>query len=228
MRFVLLLLAFPCGAQTITQPFPPTPASLSVFAGEGDLTYCQTAIVKGAAPAFTLTCRKSGATYFTATVIKSSGVFSSGDIVWLFNWDAVNPRLVHVQASANTRDPAILAAWLTYGTVTGEFQVGEQVKNQAGDKTATVKHWTHTTGTVLNDGAPSPQYGAQISLGNLSGSFSSGEQITGVTSGATGAVGAVSSVTSNGVKSALDVEWPAAVQASFLSRMFRATIGKGR
>jgi hypothetical protein len=227
MRTVLLvLLAVPCAAHTITQPFPAAPASLSVFAGEGDLTFCQVGVVK-AAPGFTLTCRKAGATYFTATVIKSSGVISNGDIVWMFNWDLLNPRLVHVQASANVRDPGVFAAWLNFGTVTGEFTIGESVRDAAGIRSATVSHWTHTTGTVLVDGAVNPQYGAQISLTNATSPFLAGEQLIGAVSGATGVIGNISPITSQRLKSALDVEWPAAApSSSFLGRMWRATLGR--
>jgi hypothetical protein len=218
MRAALFCLALAAHAQTITQPFPPTPASLSVFAGEGDLTYCLVAAVKGTAPAFTLTCRRSGATYFTATVIKSSGVYSNGDIAWAFNWDAINPRLVHVQASSNVRDPHALAAWLNFGTVTGEFALGEPVRDSGGFRQAAVSHWTHTTGTVLSDGVSTSQYGAQISIVNATSPFQVGEQLIGVTSGATGTIGSISPITSNKLKSAFDAEWPAAAPG-FLSRV---------
>ena len=216
---VLTVAALGC-AQTITAPFPPVPASLSVFAGEGDLTYCQAVAVKGTLPAFTLTCRKSGATYYTATVIKSSGVFSNGDITWVFNWDASNPRLVHVQASGNVRDPAVFAAWLSFGTLTGEFQIGESVHDAGGFKLGTVTHWTHSTGSMLVDGVQQPTYGAQISLGNVTAPFVVGDQIIGAASGATGTIGQVSAITSNKLKSAADVLWPAAAPG-FFRRLFR-------
>ncbi len=218
------LLVSGLGAQTITQAFPTTPASLSVFAGEGDLTYCVSALVKSA-PGFTLTCRKSGTTYFTASVIKSSGVFSNGDITWVFNWDKDNPKLVHVQASGNVRDTAVLSAWMNFGTVVQDFQIGELVQDASGTKTATVTHWTHTTGTFLVDGILQAQYGAQIALGSLNGSpFVVGDVVTGSVSGASATIGNIFPVTSNKMKSAFDVEWPAAAPASFLRRIF----GRGK
>ncbi len=219
------LLVSGLGAQTITQSLPPAPASLSVFAGEGDLTYCISALVKSA-PGFTLTCRKSGATYFTASVIKSSGVISNGDITWVFNWDLQNPKLVHVQASGNVRDPLVLSAWMNFGTVVQDFQIGELVHDASGTKTATVTHWTHTTGTFLVDGILQANYGAQIALGSLNGPvFVVGDVVTGSVSGAAGTIGQIFPVTSNKMKTAFDVEWPAAAPASLLSRMVRA-VGK--
>ncbi len=220
MKLTLGLLFLPllCG-QVVTPTFPPTPASLSVFAGAGDLTYCVCTPAKGTVPSFTLTCRRSGATFLTLTILRSSGVFSNGDIVWIFRWDDVNPRLVHVQAAANTRDPAVLSAWLNFGTVTGEFTIGESVHDAGNSKGGTVSHWVHTTGTVQNDGAATVQYGAQLTLNNLVGTWAVGDQVIGAAG--SGTIGAISPVTSNGLKTAFDVEWPAS-SPSFFTRMLRA------
>jgi hypothetical protein len=221
MRFLLFLLALPCLGQVITPAYPGVSGSTSVFAGEGDLTFCQSVAVKGTAPAFTLTCRKAGATYFTATVIKSSGNYSSGDLSWLFNWDVTNPLLVKVQASSNVRDTTLLSASLA--TVTGEFQIGETVTS--GAKTGVVTHWSHTVGTVVMDASTQPMRGAQITLGNLSGAFAAGDVLTGVSSGATGTIDGVSPITSNKLLSAFNAQW-SGLPGSIVARAWRATLGR--
>ena len=130
---------------------------------------------------------------------------ASGDLCWLFNWDSVNPLLVHVQIAENVRDPKGVEVWLNYGTLVGEFSVGESVT--VGDKNAGVVHWVHSSGTVLRDGVSTPSYGAQLTLTSVVGSFAVGDQLVGAVSGATGTIGGTSPITSNIMKSAFDVDW---------------------
>lgn len=220
----LLVLLVPClSGQVSTQPWPEIPASLSVFAGAGDLTYCVTVPVRGALPAFTLTCRRAGATYLTLSTLKSSGVFSSGDVTWAYNWDRVNPRLVHVQASASTRDASVLSAALAFAGLTGEFTLGESVHDAGNSKGGTVLHWIHSSGTVVNDGVSTASFGAQIALNNLVGTWAPGDQVIGASG--TGIIAVISPVTGMATKTAFDAEWPAAAP-SLLGRAWRTLTGR--
>lgn len=99
----------------ITQTAPPTPASLSVYASQGDLTYCVTT-ASSTVMNFSLTCRKSGVTQFTPTTIIASITIKQGDLCWIFNYDVVKTNVVHVQVAANQR---------TAGQITGQI-IGSQ------------------------------------------------------------------------------------------------------
>jgi len=222
-----LALGVELSAQVVTPAFPDVPGSLSVFAEQGDLTYC-VATPSKTLPQFSVTCRRAGVTYFTATVIKSDGVFTSGDQCWAFNWDKANPRKVRVQVSANARNPSLLAATLNYGNLVREFQVGEAVHDWPGAKSGIVAHWIHTTGSVINDFRTDLQHGAQLTLSDLSGpAFVVGDQLVSTT-GAVGYIGAIDTVTSNKLQSAFDVEWSAAPAAAsnVFVRAWRATFGR--
>jgi hypothetical protein len=94
-------------AQTVTknQNTPNVQASLSVFADQGDLTYCVATAVKGTKPLIQLTCRRSGVTHFTSTYIDSTTFVDHGDVLWMFNFNyGGNPQQVAFQASTNVRD----------------------------------------------------------------------------------------------------------------------------
>ena len=104
---LFLFLLLPVMGQTIKQTNPPVPASLSVFATDGDLTYC-VAVAEKATVEFTLTCRRSGSTKFTSTLIEETVWVSDGDLCWLFNYDAKNPKLVHFSVSENVRGNGVI------------------------------------------------------------------------------------------------------------------------
>ena len=104
---LFLLLLLPAMGQTVKQTNPPIPASLSVLAGDGDNTYCVATAVKTPV-SFTLTCRRSGVTKFTSTVIVETAWIVDGDLCWLFNYDATNPKLVHFQVSETVRVKGVI------------------------------------------------------------------------------------------------------------------------
>lgn len=226
MKLFPAFLLFPliCLSQTITPTFPDVPGSTSVYADTGDLTYCQAAAVKGTVPSFTLTCRRAGATYLISTVIKSPGVVTNGDIAWLFSWDQFNPKLVHVQASTNTRDPSIVVAVITWpNPLPAEFQMGELVKDSTGLKSGTVLHWSHQWGSIHEDGVTNSTFNAQISLSNVTGSFVMGDSLVGQNTGAVGLIGSTIPITSRKLKSAFDADWtipPAPAVQGIFRRIF--------
>ncbi len=213
-KALAFLLVLPAAAQVVTPAFPDVPGSTSVYAGEGDLTYCVATPLKGSVPQFSLTCRRAGLTYFTATIIKATGIFTSGDLCWSFVFDPVVPGRVRVQVSANVRDKNLLSVALNYGNLIQEFQVGEAVHDWPGHKSGIVEHWVHTQGSVIADFRTDIQFGAQLTLKDMSGpAFAVGDQIIGTT-GSSGFIGAVDAITSNKLQSAFDVQWSAAPAAA--------------
>ncbi len=89
-------------AQTVTANNPAVAASLSVMAANGDQTYCVATLNK-TTPQIALTCRRSGITLLTTTIIRSTSVISAGDLMWIFAFDQANPKLVHFQVAADIR-----------------------------------------------------------------------------------------------------------------------------
>ena len=93
-----------CAANPIiTQTAPPTPATLVTFADKGDLTYC-VATASKIVPQFSLVCRRSGVQRLPPVIISETVEIGIGDVLWIFNYDKVNPNLVHFSSAANVRD----------------------------------------------------------------------------------------------------------------------------
>ena len=96
---------------TIIQTSPYIPASLVVFADKGDLTYC-VATPSKTLPQLSLTCRRSGVTKLQPTIISETTVIGIGDVLWMFQFDSANPKLVHFSASVNVRE-TVNGAYIT-------------------------------------------------------------------------------------------------------------------
>jgi hypothetical protein len=210
--FASLTLCLCAAAQTVTtDPANPTlPASLSVFADKGDLTYCAATAVKGTKPLIQLTCRRSGITHFTVTYIDSTTVVDNGDVSWSFIFNnAGNPQQVAFQASANVRDTTGQIVTFQVGTVNQEFQIGESVKDSTGTKTGTVLHWLHQTGQQVKDGQTTPLFYANLYLTNTTGTFAVNDQLVSA-SGATGTAAIVNTppVLNPILKSSGLITWP--------------------
>lgn len=106
LLFIVTMLFAQQGASTnpvITQTNPPVPASLTIFADHGDLTYC-VATANTTQPQFSLTCRRSGVTHLPGFIVSETISIGDGDVFWMFTYDKANPKLVHFQASVNVRD----------------------------------------------------------------------------------------------------------------------------
>ena len=109
LKLLVLLLPLLATGPVITKTDPNTPASLSVGASSGDKTYC----VATASPTivkFSLTCQKNGITEFTSNVIISTTVVSSGDEVWIFNFDPINTNVVRFQVAENKRTAGLVTS----------------------------------------------------------------------------------------------------------------------
>jgi hypothetical protein len=178
--FAALTLCFVASAQTVTQnpDTPQIPASLSVFADKGDLTYCVATAVKGTKPIMQLTCRRSGVTHVTTTFIDSTTFVDNGDQSWLFMFNSTNPQQIQFQVSVNVRDNTGVALSISPTALTGEFQIGDSVKNGAGTASGTVAHWTHQSGVSYSDGKSQATFAAMLVLTNVTGTFGDTDAIT--------------------------------------------------
>lgn len=103
--YVLLIVCVvtktPMKAQTIKSTNSSIPASLSVFANDGDLTYCIATPLSNVQ--FSMTCRRNGITKFTSSLITENVIITVGDLCWVFDYDQANPKLVHFQVAENIK-----------------------------------------------------------------------------------------------------------------------------
>lgn len=228
-KFVFLLIASSAFAQVVTKnpQSPDTPASLTVFAQDGDLTYCVGVAVKGTKPAMQLSCRKSGITHLTTSFIDSDSFISVGDQVWSFqfNWEK-NPQKMYFSVATNVRDTTKAWLLLNTSTLTGEFQVGEMVADSTGSKRGSVKTWGHFDGTTRMNGAVSTSATANLILIIDAGGFVVGDQLVGQTTGTKATVSEISPITSNIVKSAGFIDWPTPTPSNVLVQVWNSTLGK--
>lgn len=94
-------------AQTITvvQTDPAIPANLKPMASAGDMTRCVATLQKTARNIH-LDCKIGTVVTMTITAIWQTSVVGNGDLMWIFNYDAVNLKVVHFSVAANIRNTA--------------------------------------------------------------------------------------------------------------------------
>jgi hypothetical protein len=120
--------------------FAQVPASPNVFAGDGDLTYCQLSKASTTLVQAKLTCRRSGVTKFTANPITDNVKIVVGDITWILQF---NGRTLSYQAFVADHT-TVNVGWYNPSPVAcpDHFILGEQLALSNG-AVASVGAWSY-------------------------------------------------------------------------------------